>query len=94
MLQLNPLTVPLHLPLPLPLSPPLPLPLSPPLSLTQTSLRNMFKAKGLRSIVEVDGVEPTNTPLRNELFAVSGKRGVYPQVFIKSTAGAYEFVGE
>lgn len=70
------------------------MPLSLPLPLPQTSLRTMLKAKGLRSVVEVDGVEPTNTPLRNQLFTLSGKRGVYPQVFIKSTEGAYEFVGE
>lgn len=42
---------------------------------------------------EVDGVDMANRDKRNMLFGVSGKRGVYPQVFIQE-AGSITFVGD
>ena len=60
----------------------------------QTTIRTLLKSKRLERVREVDGVDPANTPLRTTLFGLSGKRGVYPQVFIKSAEGKIEFVGD
>jgi len=38
----------------------------------------------------VDGANEENRELRNELFAISGKRGLYPQFFI--AYGGHYFV--
>uniref|UniRef100_A0A7S1TXY1 Glutaredoxin domain-containing protein n=1 Tax=Phaeomonas parva TaxID=124430 RepID=A0A7S1TXY1_9STRA len=42
---------------------------------------------------EVDGANEENRELRNELFAISGKRGLYPQFFI-AYGGHYFFAGD
>jgi len=60
----------------------------------QASLRNIFKSKLKVPIGEVDGVVPENKDVRSALFAASGKRGAYPQVFIKEADGKYTSVGD
>jgi hypothetical protein len=39
-------------------------------------------------------VLPENKDMRSAMFECSGKRGSYPQVFIKDAAGAYTSVGD
>ena len=58
----------------------------------QTFLRNIFRGKKI-PVAEVDGLKPENKETRSELFACSGLRGQYPQVFIRS-GGALSFVGD
>ena len=60
----------------------------------QASLRNILKAKLKVTVSEIDGVVPENKDTRSALFGCSGKRGVYPQVFIKGKDGDYTFVGD
>ena len=43
---------------------------------------------------EVDGANQINKELRNELFTISGKRGVYPQVFLSDKGESTEFIGD
>lgn len=40
------------------------------------------------------GVLPENKDARSAMFESSGKRGTYPQVFIKDAAGVYTSVGD
>jgi len=42
---------------------------------------------------EIDGALPEHKARRDELFALSGTRGGYPQVFLQKADGAVEFVG-
>ena len=58
----------------------------------QANLRNIFRGKKI-PVEEVDGLKPENKEARSELFACSGLRGQYPQVFIRS-GGALSFVGD
>lgn len=41
----------------------------------------------------LDGANEGNRPLRNALFGVSGKRAVYPQVFMRTGDAEYTFLG-
>jgi hypothetical protein len=41
----------------------------------------------------LDGANEGNRPLRNALFGISGKRAVYPQVFLRTGDAEYAFVG-
>ncbi len=41
----------------------------------------------------IDGAQDANHDLRGKLWAVSGKRAVYPQLFIEE-GGNYTFVGD
>jgi len=43
--------------------------------------------------VEVDGMKPEHRDSRNELFAISGIRGNYPQFFFVHSNGATSFIG-
>ena len=43
---------------------------------------------------KIDGSDAANKDVRNELFTISGLRGVYPQVFISDKASKTEFVGD
>lgn len=45
------------------------------------------------SVATVDGAVADNKEKRSELWAISGKRAVYPQLFIQS-GSVYEFVGD
>ena len=42
----------------------------------------------------VDCAEPSNRDARNEAWALSGKRAVYPQLFTRAPGGALAFVGD
>jgi indole-3-glycerol phosphate synthase len=42
---------------------------------------------------EIDASEPENKEIREMLFGLSNQRGKYPQIFIKSEDGSYEFAG-
>ena len=42
----------------------------------------------------IDGADPDQKELRNELFNISGIRGKYPQVFITDKAESTEFIGD
>ncbi len=42
----------------------------------------------------VDCAEPANKDARNEAWALSGKRAVYPQLFTRAADGALAFVGD
>ena len=42
----------------------------------------------------VDCAEPSNKEARNEAWALSGKRAVYPQLFTRAEDGALTFVGD
>ncbi|CAM9531756.1 unnamed protein product [Phaeothamnion confervicola] len=57
----------------------------------QRRCRDLLAGKGIE-YDEVDGADPANIDLRNELFSLSGHRGRYPQVFIERE-GEREFVG-
>jgi len=43
---------------------------------------------------QIDGADPVNKDLRNELFGISNLRGVYPQVFLTNKADSTVFVGD
>ena len=46
-------------------------------------------------IFSVDGTDPHQKSLRNELFAISGLRGVYPQLFVRNAeTKKFEFFGD
>ena len=49
----------------------------------QSALRHLLVSRAI-AFEEVDGVAPANRERRNALFAVSGVRGKYPQVFADS----------
>jgi hypothetical protein len=42
----------------------------------------------------VDCAEPSNKDARNEAWALSGKRAVYPQLFTRAPDGKLTFVGD
>ena len=42
----------------------------------------------------VDGADPAQHDLRNELFGISGVRGKYPQVFLTNKTDSTTFVGD
>ncbi len=42
----------------------------------------------------VDGGEPANKELRTAAWAVSGKRVVYPQLFVREAGGELRFLGD
>ena len=58
----------------------------------QNFLRNIFRGKKI-PVEEIDGLKPENKEARSELFACSGLRGQYPQVFTRA-GGALAFVGD
>ena len=56
---------------------------------------DLFSAKKLL-VEKVDGAAPEEKELREKLFSLSGKRGKYPQCFLKrgdADAPQYEFIG-
>eukprot|EP01084_Bolivina_argentea_P303055 523172_1 len=57
----------------------------------QTRLEHLLKAKRVAHKV-VDGNDPDQLDIREQMFSCSGLRGAYPQVFIESE-GEYTFVG-
>lgn len=59
----------------------------------QHSLRNILKGHKIKTWHEVDGSQMENKQERNTLFGISGKKGEYPQVFLKSASGETRFVG-
>lgn len=58
----------------------------------QRKVRNILKAKNTPH-VEVDGMSPEHRESRNELFAISGIRGNYPQFFFVHSNGATSYIG-
>mmetsp|Transcript_17555 Transcript_17555/g.59288 ORF Transcript_17555/g.59288 Transcript_17555/m.59288 type:complete len:151 (+) Transcript_17555:631-1083(+) len=58
----------------------------------QKVLRNIFVGKKV-PFIEVDGLDVAMQKQRNALFAVSGLRGKYPQVFLR-VSGVTTFVGD
>ncbi|CAM9499770.1 unnamed protein product [Phaeothamnion confervicola] len=59
----------------------------------QRRMRDVLNAKGLL-FVEVDGAQEENRATRTALFAISGLRGKYPQVFLQPPGDAAPtFVG-
>lgn len=42
----------------------------------------------------VDGADPAQKELRDELFGISGIRGKYPQVFLTNKTDKTEFIGD
>lgn len=63
----------------------------------QESLLQLLRARGLEPEL-VDGADPVNKDLRSAMFACSGRRAVYPQVFRRPRASTtptegLEFVG-
>ena len=55
-------------------------------------LQKLFELKGL-PLALLDGAYEPNRELRGRLFATSGHRATYPQVFLRTAADAYAFVG-
>ena len=47
----------------------------------------ILSSKGV-SFTTLDGADPSNKDRRNELFAISGKRAVYPQFFLQHSSNA------
>eukprot|EP00977_Amphora_coffeiformis_P018826 scaffold6750_cov160-Amphora_coffeaeformis.AAC.10 len=62
----------------------------------QDRVRTMLDGLGLpkKEIEEVDGSDPNRKDERNELFALSGIRAKYPQIFMKDLGGKLTFVGD
>jgi len=60
----------------------------------QNTTRQIFSGKGITAVRYIDGVDPANKEERGTLFEISGKRGVYPQVFIKDPDGTVKFVAD
>jgi len=58
----------------------------------QTFLRQLFKGRKV-PFVELDGADQSKKEERERLFAMSGKRGGYPQVFIEGPSGT-SYVGD
>ena len=59
----------------------------------QEALEQLFYIKGL-SYEPVDAVDPANREARAALFAVSGLRAQYPQVFLRHADGRHTFLGQ
>eukprot|EP00281_Chroomonas_sp_CCMP1168_P034829 CAMPEP_0206244798 /NCGR_PEP_ID=MMETSP0047_2-20121206/18353_1 /ASSEMBLY_ACC=CAM_ASM_000192 /TAXON_ID=195065 /ORGANISM="Chroomonas mesostigmatica_cf, Strain CCMP1168" /LENGTH=116 /DNA_ID=CAMNT_0053670049 /DNA_START=54 /DNA_END=404 /DNA_ORIENTATION=+ len=59
----------------------------------QRKLVSQFEAKKI-AFEQIDGLDPANKERRSELFEKSGKRGIYPQVFIQDEGGELQFVGD
>jgi len=60
----------------------------------QSKMLHIFQSLGIHPVY-VDGSNPKETQRRNKLFSVSGKWGVYPQVFVrKQDTGKLEFFGD
>ena len=53
---------------------------------------NIMKGRGT-PFVMVDGMDPSQTTKRNQLFAISGIRGNYPQFFFAHPDGSTSFLG-
>ena len=70
------------------------IPSTPAVEANQNSLRTLLRAKSVGSIEEIDGAQAEFSARRNELFGISGKRGVYPQVFAVTEAGETTFIGD
>lgn len=50
--------------------------------------------EGKRVVYEkIDGARAESKDIRDQLFAVSGQRGKYPQLFIKNEDESYTFLG-
>ena len=69
------------------------IPSTPAVEANQNSLRTLLAAKNIGSVEEIDGAQDQFRVRRNELFAISNKRGVYPQAFIE-VDGAVNFIGD
>jgi len=67
-----------------------------------SSLKNEHNQRNCRRILDsikvdyddIDGAEPEYKELREKLWGVSQKRGVYPQVFIEDGAGKIKYIGD
>uniref|UniRef100_A0A7S3K396 Glutaredoxin domain-containing protein n=1 Tax=Aureoumbra lagunensis TaxID=44058 RepID=A0A7S3K396_9STRA len=59
----------------------------------QNFCRQVFRGKKIGPVVELDGMNPNEKEERNILFAISEKRGLYPQIFIKIN-DEISFVGD
>ena len=59
----------------------------------QQALEQLFNARGL-AYEPVDAVDPANREARAALFAVSGLRAQYPQVFLRHADGRHTFLGQ
>jgi hypothetical protein len=57
------------------------------------SIKNILTGHGI-NWVEVDGSDMAQRERRNQLFGISGKKGLYPQVFIKEAGGSTKFIGD
>ena len=60
----------------------------------QNSIKTMLNGNKIASWEEVDGMDAGSRARRDELFELSGKRGVYPQLFLDGGGGKLEFVGD
>lgn len=62
--------------------------------MAQRAMLDVLMARGVR-VVRVDGADAANKDVRAALWAVSGRRAVYPQLFVRAAdGGAHEFVGD
>ena len=59
----------------------------------QEQLEQLFYIRGL-AYEPVDATDPANREARNALFAVSGLRAQYPQVFLRHADGRHTFLGQ
>jgi hypothetical protein len=59
----------------------------------QITLRNILNGRLKFKVTEIDGVLPENKEARSAMFEC-GKRGAYPQVFLKDSAGAFTSIGD
>lgn len=59
----------------------------------QERLEQLFYVKNVPTTT-FDASESANKALREALFAVSGLKAVYPQVFVEREPGVYDFVGD
>lgn len=46
------------------------------------------------TLIKLDGARPENKDARAALWAVSGKRAVYPQLFLRLRNGEHEFLAD
>lgn len=58
----------------------------------QRRLEDMLKAKKI-VFTTIDGSLPEFKEQRDEMFTVSSLRGKYPQVFLKSSSGTLNYIG-
>lgn len=61
-------------------------------SSNQSNALSWLSIRGVPHVI-VDGMDPEQRPVRNELFGISGIRANYPQFFFQNAEGVISFLG-